>query len=57
LREGSVRGIEKAQVIMITPKFKYAFPLDDEIREKLEALRQPYPKEITSAESSDQRNT
>ena len=38
------------------PKHKYFYPLDDEMRAKIEPLRQPYPKRVRSADSGTPDN-
>src|SRR5262249_16471959 len=37
-----------ASIIKTLPKHKYLFPLDDEMRGKIEELRKPYPKRAAS---------
>src|SRR4030095_14512527 len=42
------RGIEGATKIKTTPKYKYLYPLTDEVRKRIEPLRKPYPKRAGS---------
>ena len=47
-KHGSLKGLPKTEV---TFKHKYLMPLDDEMRKRIEPLRKPYPKRVTSADS------
>lgn len=45
---GTPKGIE---FIMPKPKHKYLFPLDEEMKKKLQHLHKPYPKRATSIDN------
>lgn len=44
LADGSIKAVRTA------PKHKYAMPFDDEIRERIAPMAQPYPKRVGSAD-------
>jgi len=50
---------KKAQVVTGTEKYKYLYPLDDDMRKQIEPLRKPYPKrgrgEIDNASQSNEK--
>jgi hypothetical protein len=42
---------KNAERVVAAIKHRYLMPLDDEMRKRIEPLRKPYPKRVTSAES------
>lgn len=42
---------DQCEWVKAKPKHKYLMPLDDKMREKIELLRQPYPKRATSKDN------
>lgn len=53
-RTGPYYGLDKhpdCEVVKTVGKFRYLMPLDAKMAEKIEPLKQPYPKRVTSIDS------